>query len=244
MTFSFLILEADQNQINNIDNTINLLNFEASILVANSIQDAFEKASVTAIDIFIVDIDFTGNRAGAEFIREIRHFYPLSPIILTGSSIDADEIVMAFSEFKLLGYADKPLNTRVLKIDILKALDYAKLINNRTVTFRRQNYSGTFNTKDIYCIQRMPNGKKKILVTAYDDELKKVAKTEFSIKSSLAEVLELFENDQDVIRCHQSWIINPRFIRGYDVTKEQLILAENIKVPLGETYKQNVALFI
>lgn len=244
MTFSFLILEDEQTFVNKIDSVIKSMDINSKILTAYNVNEGIEKARSTAIDIFLIDVNLNEPRTGLDFIKEIRETYPLSPIIIISSLAEAHHKLSAFTDLKVLGYIDKPFDNEQVVADLLKAVEIAKIINNRTVTFKRQNFARTYRTKDIYCIQRMPKGKKRIVVTAYDETSGQLEDDEFSIKSSLAEVLEVFENEQDVVRCHQSWIVNPKFIRGFDVNKEELVLVNNIKIPLGDTYKHNVASFI
>jgi len=244
MTFSFLILEDEQTFINKIDSVIKSMDINSKVFTAYTVAEALKKAKSTAIDVFLVDVNLNEPHTGLDFIKEIRQSYPLSPIIIISSLVEIHHKIKAFSDLKVLGYVDKPFENEQVITDLLKAIEIAKIINNRTVTFKRQSFAKTYHTKDIYCIKRMPKGKKKIMVTAYDETIGDVSTDEFSIKSSLAEVLELFQNNPDVVRCHQSWLINPKFIRGFDVNKEELILVNNIKVPLGDTYKQNVASFI
>jgi len=244
MTYSFLILEDEQQFINKIDSVIKSMDIDSKVLTAYNVEEALEKAHSTAVDVFLVDINLNEPRTGLDFIREVRASYPLSPIIVISSLSEMHHKITAFNDLKVLGYIDKPFENEQVIDDLTKAIEIAKIINNRTVTFKRQNFARTYRTKDIYCIQRMPKGKKRIVVTAYDETSDELSTDEFSIKSSLAEVLDLFHNSKDVVRCHQSWIVNPKFIRGFDVNKEELILVNNIKIPLGDTYKHNVASFI
>ena len=244
MAFSFLILEDEQQFINKIDSVIKSMDINSKILTAYSVEEGLEKAQSTAVDVFLVDINLNEPRTGLDFIQEIRASYPLSPVIVISALAEMHHKMTAFNDLKVLGYIDKPFENEQVIDDLLKAIEIAEIINNRTVTFKRQNFARNYRTKDIYCIQRMPRGKKRIVVTAYDESTGNLSKDEFSIKSSLAEVLELFQNKQDVVRCHQSWIVNPKFIRGFDVNKEELILVNNVKIPLGDTYKHNVASFI
>jgi len=244
MTYSFLILEDEQQFINKIDSVIKSMDIDSKVLTAYDVEEALEKANSTAVDVFLVDINLNESQSGLDFIRELRITYPLSPIIVISSLVEMHHKITAFNDLKVLGYIDKPFENEQITSDLIKAIEIAKIINNRTVTFKRQNFARTYRTKDIYCIHRMPKGKKKIVVTAYDESTGEYSTDEFSIKSSLAEVLELFQNSKDVVRCHQSWIVNPKFIRGFDVNKEEIILINNIKIPLGDTYKHNVASFI
>jgi len=244
MTYSFLILEDEQLFINKLDNIIKTLDVESKVLTAYTVEEGLEKAHSTAIDVFLVDINLNETRTGLDFIETIRRAYPLSPVIVISSLVESHHKIKAFSDLKVLGYVDKPFDNQLVVNDLYKAIEIAKIINNRTVTFKRQNFARTYLTKDIYCIQRMPKGKKRIVVTAYDETIGEISTDEFSIKSSLAEVLDLFQNKTDVVRCHQSWVVNPKYIRGFDVNKEELVLVGNIKIPLGDTYKHNVASFI
>lgn len=244
MTFSFLILEDEQIFINKIESAIKSIEINSKILTAYNVSDALTKANSATIDVFVVDVNLNETRTGLDFIREIRSTYPLSPVIIVSSLVEIHHKIKAFNDLKVLGYVDKPFKNKALVSDLLKAIEISKIINNRTVTFKRQGFARTYHTKDIYCIQRMPLGKKKITVTAYDPISDQVLSEEFSIKSSLSEVLELFQNEQDVVRCHQSWLINPKFIQGFDVNKDELILINNIRIPLGDTYRQNVASFV
>ena len=244
MTFSFLILENEQSFDQSIEDFITLMNIEHTVLIARTIDEALEKAKYTNIDIFLIDINLNEERTGLDFIREIRKSYPLSPVIVISLPGKINDKIVAFSELKILGYIDKPFENKQVIDDLSTSIEIAKILNNRKVTFKRQNFARIYRTNDIYCIQRMPHGRKKIMVTAYDEITGNISTNVFSIKSSLTEVLELFQNSQDIIRCHQSFLVNPNFIRGLDVNKEELILVNNIKIPIGETYKNNVAPFI
>jgi len=244
MAFSFLILEDEQPFINKIDSVIKSMDIHSKILTAYSVEEGLEIAKLTTIDIFIVDINLNEPRTGLDFIHEIRSFYPLTPVVVVSALSEMHHKMIAFSDLKVSGYVDKPIENEQIVAELSRAVEIAEIVNNRTVVFKRQNISRSYQTRDIYCIQRMPKGKKRIVVTAYDEYTGTIESNEFSIKSSLTEVLDLFENKQDVIRCHQSWIVNPKFIRGFDVGKEVLIMANNLKVPLGDTYKHHIAAFI
>jgi len=244
MVYSILILEDEQAFINKMEGVIKSLDVECKVISAYTVEEALEKAASASIDVFLVDINLNQMRTGIDFMKEIRVTHPISPIIVVSSLAELHYKIQVFNELKVLGYIDKPFNNDALVSDLLKAFEISKIVNTRTVTFKRQNLTRTYLTKNIYCIQRMPNGKKKIVVTAADELTPTITNDEFSIKSSLTEVLDFFENEGDIIRCHQSWLVNPKFIRGFDVSKEELVLINNIKIPLGDTYKRNVAAFI
>jgi DNA-binding LytR/AlgR family response regulator len=54
----------------------------------------------------------------------------------------------------------------------------------------------------------------------------------------------MFKRENRIIRCHQSLLVNPNMIVGLDWASEQLILPLDIKVPVGEKYRDKIAPFI
>ena len=243
MTFSFLILEQESSDIYNYQNIIESMNFESKVYTVSDTDEAIEKAKEVNIDVFLFNIRFD-DAGSMEFLRKIRNLYRLTPIIIISSHNTVDQKFEAFNKVKLFAIIEKPVYTEIFKFEVEKALEISKLLNYRTVSFKRKNYIKNYATRDIYCIQRVPNGKKKILITSFDDTVNELTTESFSIKSSLGEILDLFENKNDIIRVHQSWLVNPAMIRGLHLSKEELTLAANIKIPLGETYKHQVIPFI
>ena len=244
MVFSFLVLENESALTNKLKNIIGSMEFESKIYSPLSLDEALEQTREGNIDVFVVGINPERPLAGLDFIREIRKVHQLTPIIMVGSSLNMEQQIISFNEFKVYSYIDKLFNDDLIEKEVESALEVAKLINTRTVSFKRKNYIKTYQTKDIVCIQRVPQGKKKILVTSYDDTVNEITTEAFSIKSSLGETLDLFENDKDMVRVHQSWLVNPKMVRGLHLTKEELTLVSNIKIPVGETYKHKIAPFI
>ena len=244
MAFSFLILENESAFVNKLKNIIASMDSESKVYSASNVNDALEKTEQVNIDIFIVDINLGDSLAGLDFIKEVRKMHKLTPIIVVSSIVDMQQKIAAFNESKVFAYIDKPFDNEQVAAELEKAFEIAKLINNRTVSFKWKNYIKIYRTNDIFCIQWVPHGKKQILVTSYDDTVNEITTEAFSIKSSLGEILDLFENDKDIIRVHQSWLINPKMIRGLHLAKEELTLTSNIKIPVGETYKHKLFPFI
>lgn len=220
------------------------MDFESKVYSTSNVSETLEKVKQVGIDVFVIDINMGDSLVELDFIEEIRKTHKWTPIIIVGSIEDMEQKFSAFNELKIFAHIDKPFKNEQVASELEKALDIAKLINDRTVSFKRKNYIKTYRTKDIFCIQRVPHGKKKILVTSYDETVNEITTESFSIKSSLGEILDLFENENDIIRVHQSWLINPKMIRGLHLTKEELTLISNIKVPVGETYKHKLSPFI
>ena len=242
MSYSFLILESEDIFVSKLKNIIKSMDSENKVYSFHTVSKALEKLESINIDVFIVDLNLKDALAGLDLIKEVRRVNKLIPIIVVSSNLEMAQKVEIFNDAKVFAYLDKPFNDQMVVSELEKALEIAELVNGRVVSFKRKNYIKSYPTKDIFCIQRMPHGKKKILVTGYDDTVGEVTTEAFSIKSSLGEILDLFENPNDIIRVHQSWLINPKMIRGLDLVKEELTLASNIKIPVGDTYKHNLRL--
>jgi len=247
MAFSFLILEDDAAFTRKLRNNIESVNPEAKIYSTSDVNEALDTIKQANIDVFLVDIaleNYVTDLTGLDFIREVRKVHKLTPIVVISSSLETQRIVETFNELKIFAFIDKRFDGEQIEMELEKAIEVAELSNNRTISLKKKNDIKVYPTRNIFCIQRMPYGKKKILVTSYDDTIGEVTTEEFSIKSSLGEVIDLLENNKDIIRVHQSWLINPKMIRGLNFLKEELTLVSNIKVPIGATYKEQLAAFI
>jgi len=245
MKYTLLIVEKNQFMIDKMEAGIKGMGLKAKVLIAKSFDEASEILSQIPVDLFLVDILLGGElEVGYSFIKELQAGFPHSPVIVVSGNLDAQQQVDIFNELYIFSYISKPFQNFDVINKIKKALPLADLLNNRFVTFRRNNFSKTYRTKDIYCIQRLPNGKKKIAVMARDELSGEILTEEFPIKSSLNEVLGYFDNERDILRCHQTWCINPNFIRGFDVAEDEVILIEDIRIPVGDTYKESLEKFI
>jgi len=245
MRYIFLIVERNQLMIDKTEAVINSLGMDCRVLLAKSFDVAREIMKVVTVDIFIVDMLLKDDlETGYDFVRDIQVDFPYSPIIVVSGNLDLEQQLKIFNELTVFAYINKPFQNFEIVNPIKKALPFTTIINNRRVTFKRNNLTKTYRTSNIYCIKRLPNGQKKIAVTAHDEFRGELTTEEFPIKSSLNEVLEYFENGRDILRCHQTWIINPYYIHGFDVVQNEIILAQNIRIPVGESYKDAFAKFI
>ncbi|MCL2559357.1 MAG: response regulator [Turicibacter sp.] len=247
MAFSFLSLENEESFVNKIESTISSMGVENKLHSVYSVESALEAAKQISIDVFIVNVNLEDrkkgiNTAGIEFIKELREIDKATPIITTGRLADPVKTVAMFNDLKIFSYLEKDFENEHLKSELEKAVEYVEstLFRKRTIAFKRKGSIKVFPTKNIFCIQRVPHGKKQILVTSYDDIINEVVTETFSIKSSLGEILDQFENSKDVLRVHQSWIVNPKMIRGLDLAREEITLLSNIRVPIGDTYRRDL----
>lgn len=247
MAFSYLILEDEAVFVRKFKNTIQSMDREGKIYATSDVKEALEIVKQVSIDIFLVDIaieNYINSLTGLDFIKEVRKIHRYTPIIVVSSSLETQQMIQSFNEFKIFAYIDKRFDSEQVEIELKKALEISELSNNRTISLKKKNDIKVYPTRNIFCIQRMPHGKKKVLVTSYDDTINEITTEEFSIRSSLGEILDLLDNDKDIIRVHQSWLINPKMIRGLSFLKEELTLVSDIKVPIGSTYREGLAPYI
>lgn len=247
MAFSFLILEDEPAFVRKFKNIIESTNPKGNIYSTSDVNEALDIAKRRNTDIFVVDIALKNNltnQTGSDFIREVRKIHKFTPIIVISSSLEIQQVIQSFNEFKIFAYIDKRFEAEQLGVELNKALELSHLVNNRTISLKRKHDVRVYPIRNIFCIQRVPYGKKKILVTCYDDTINEMTTEEFSIKSSLGELLNSLENEKDIIRVHQSWLINPKMIRSLSFLKEELTLVSDIKIPIGSTYRETLASFV
>jgi len=251
MIISFMILEDDAIFGKRLKEIIERklteeLGIEVKIVIATTFSEAIEKSA--SADIHLVDIDLMGKETGIDYIKEIAKNYPADepsiPVVVISSHSEEFYKMTALNELKVIGYIEKEKTydeEQVLK-DLKKAVKCVEKFDDKTVTFTRPAYIRTYKERNIWCIKRLPHGQKKIMVTIYDEFSKELIEEEFSIKSSLTEVPKLFSSSDKMIRCHQSWLVNPRVIVAQ--TRDDLILSSGLKIPLGGEYVENVESYI
>jgi len=251
MIISFMILEDDivfgQRLKQIVERKLTEeMGIEVKTVLATTLSEAIEKRA--SADIHLVDIDLTGKGNGLDYIRELAKDYsddePSLPVVVISSHSEEFYKMTALNELKVIGYIEKgqAYNEEQVLSDLKKAVKCVEKFDDKTVTFTRPAYKRTYKERNVWCIKRLPNGQKKILVTVYDEFSKELIEEEFSIKSSLTEVPKLFSASDKMIRCHQSWLVNPRIIVAQ--TRDDLILASGLKIPLGGEYVENVESYI
>ena len=252
MIISFMILEDKEIFSNRLKQIIERrlmeeLGLESKIVTASSLDEAIRKKARISIDIHVVDIDLKGRGNGLDYIKEVAQDHdgePVIPVVVISSHKEEYYKMKTLNELKTIGYIEKGKlydEKQVLK-DLEKAVKCAQYLSNKTVVFSRLNEKMSYKEKNIWCIERLPNGQKKMSVTIYDEHKKALVVEEFSLKRSLLEIPTLFSSEKQMIRCHQSWFVNPRAIVG--ATKHKLILSQGVEVPLGDSYRESIELYL
>ena len=247
MIISFMILDGNATFSKRLKELIEQklaeqIGIEAQVVTATSFGEAMDKKA--SIDIHLVDLDLQGKGNGFDYIKEISKSYPddepVIPVIVISSHNEEFYKMMSLNELKVISYIEKekPYNEEQILKDLKRAVKCFKKFDDKTVTFSRPGYKRVYKERDIWCIKRLPLGQKKIMVSIYDESSKGLIEEEFSIKTSLTEVPNMFSSPDKMIRCHQSWLVNPRVIIGE--AGRDLVLASGLKIPMGGEYRNNV----
>ena len=247
MIISFMILEDDAAFSKRLKEVIERklteeLGIEVKIITATTFEEAMEKKGLC--DIHLVDVSLEGEKTGLDYIRELAKDYPddepTIPVVVISRHNEEFYKMMALNELKVISYIEKKITyseEQLLK-DLKRAVKCLKKLDDKTVSFSRPAFKRTYKERDIWCIRRLPNGKKRIVVTVYDKFNDELIEEEFSIKNSLMEVPKMFSAPDKMIRCHQTWLVNPRVIIG--VTRNDLVLLSGMKIPFGGEYHESV----
>jgi len=242
MAFSFLILDDELVAREQLKGLILSIDSESKVLMASTYKVALEILKSGDIDVYLIDVDLNGKKNGIDFIKEIKRRHPLSQIIIVSAKLDPEFMLKAYQGLDILRYVTKPYDHEKVAFDVKLGIQYAKVQNNQKVTFRRQGLIRTYSARNILCVRRVPKDKKKIIVTVIEDG--KIVSEEFSIKRSLGEVPELFRHENSLVRCHTSWLVNPKMTVGADLFDEKLILRYDVRVPYGgDKYRAKLAPF-
>jgi len=242
---TFLTLEDDYETTESLKKHITMLDTESKTFVANSCKDGLDTARKIQIDIFLVDINLIGEETGIDFVKKIRQLYhKKTPILIVSSMTEVKFKLKAFEEFDIIGYIDKPYISEEVIQKLEDAIEMAKLIDNKKVTFSRKDCNRTYFARHVYAVQRVQKKDRQIKVIVYDEETNTITEEIFKIKENLDEVLDLFAQKNALIRCHQSWLVNPKKIKAIKYSTEELILPRDIKIPMGSSYRDNIEAFI
>ena len=243
---TFLVLEDDLKFSDKIVKLIErqltvISGIECKIETATKVQKALRLKNELKIDIHVIDIDLPGRGNGFNYLEEIAKDYaddePVLPVVIISSQ---EEDVFKLRAFKsnVIGFIGKSkYNDELALSNFKRAIRMVRLISDKMVTFTRSNEKRTYKEKNVWVITRGPNRSKKMLVTIYDEITGEVRTEEFSLKTSLLEVPDMFSNPNCMVRCHKSYLVNPRAVVGQ--RGDQLLLPLGEKVPLGGEYAES-----
>jgi len=232
---------------NNIDNLAGLLKKQALNVevtgIAKNGDDGIEVILGTRPDLLFLDIQMSGKN-GFDVLRALPH-HQFEVIFVTAY----DQYGIQAVKFAAIDYLLKPINPEELKISIAKV---ESKLNEKKGNLQLENLLELIKHKD--------SKKEHKLALATTKEIRFVntgdivrcessnAYTKFylvdgksiMVSKPIFEYEELL-NDYDFIRCHQSHLVNKKYIKS--LIKEdggRLLLEDNTQIPVSRSKKENV----
>lgn len=235
--FTVLIAESD----NQIKEAIRQMEQDLRILVVPNLKRALEVAELEAIDIFMLDIGLA-NEQGLELVKKLRESYPHQPIIIGSSEKELSFPKLVHDEIENLAFLEKPYSLDKLAMKIKRALDIAEHQTSKKLIVEQKGFTHLFEIQDIMYIGSI-KGAKELEIVLYDRVKKRlINKTLKGI--TLNKLMADLPYKKALIRCHNSYIVNPQMIVKWNHSPMQgnsvILKYQDIEIPIGKTYRNNI----
>lgn len=228
-----LIVEDDIHIREEIEKTVNSIDRDIRILTSKDGKEALTIIESIAIDIFIIDIGLP-DWDGIALAKEIRKNYQYSPIIIESSKGNSTYQNKVLKEIKNLAFFRKPFSYSEFTAITKYAINLVKNLNVKKLLIKQNNQLRIFMLQDILYIEKIKN-KKRFCIVSYDNDINDLIEEEF-FGYTLDTLLELSENE--LIRCHKSFLVNPKMIKKINYTNDTVTLKyTETQIPLGKTFK-------
>jgi two-component system LytT family response regulator len=232
---------------NNIENMVSLLRkHELPVAIvgsATNADDAISAIVATNPDLLFLDIQMP-EKNGFDVLKALPH-HQFEVIFVTAF----DQYGIQAVKFSAIDYLLKPVNPEELKISILKV--EAKL-NQHKQNVQLENLMELIKNKDAKKDHKLALASTKEIRFVHTDEIIRCessnAYTQFyladgkniMVSKPIFEYEEMLSN-YDFIRCHQSHLVNSKFIKS--LVKEDsgyLLLNDDTRIPISRGKKENV----
>lgn len=208
---------------------INKFNELQLIESGENVVDAENILFNNSIDILFIDIDMPGIN-GYEWVKNNEINNTLIVFITAYS-----EYAIGSYEFNTFDYLLKPVSFNRFKKTIEKALEYKNgkkiNLNKKNLFLKAKGALQNININDIVHVSAMQNYVKLHLIN----------NTNVTVHLTMKNVFELLKNN-DFIMIHKSFLININYIDR--IKNNKIITKNNIEIPIGRIYKQNLIQFI
>ena len=244
MGYKILIAEDDLKVQNNLKNLILAINGENKVLATDQAEISEEWVKEYDFDMFYIDIQLAGKENGWDLIKKIAHTHPGYPIIVVSGAVDQSEIISAFNNQLIFMIINKPYTAEDIFSSFNKAVDALKYIPSQSISFKADGIRKRYKETDIYYVKRHQTVQQKAIVRAYDALNKCIIETEVSLRGTITKITSMFRREKTLIRCHQSYLVNPRHIVEYDYAEEQLVLTDGTHIPVGAKFFKEISPFV
>lgn len=239
-----VIIDDEKNNIDNLAGLLKKYSLNVDVIgKASNADDAIELIININPDLIFLDIQMPGKN-GFDVLRALPQ-HPFEVIFVTAF----DQYGIQAVKFAAIDYLLKPINPEELKISIEKVQNK---LNQKKGNFQLENLMELIKNKDF------KNEHKLALATTKEIRFvntKDIMRCESSnaytnfflidgksilVSKPIFEYEELL-TDYDFIRCHQSHLVNKKFIKS--LIKEDggyLLLEDNTRIPVSRGKKENV----
>jgi two-component system LytT family response regulator len=239
-----VIIDDEKNNIEIIIGIIEKLQLRVTIVgVATNADDGLETILATDPDLLFLDIQMPG-KSGFDLLRALPH-YQFEVIFVTAF----DQYGIQAVKFSAIDYLLKPVSPDELTAAIDKVT--AKL-NKKKENLQLENLMELIRDKDAKKDHKLALASTKEIRFVHTVDIIRCessnAYTEFFLVDGKSIVVSkpIFEYEElltsyDFIRCHQSHLVNKKFIKS--LIKEDsgyLLLEDNIRIPVSRSKKENV----
>ncbi|SFH11413.1 LytR/AlgR family response regulator transcription factor [Pedobacter insulae] len=239
-----VIIDDEKNNIENVEGLLLKHELPVTIVgVATNADDAISLIVATNPDLLFLDIQMPGKN-GFDVLKALPHYH-FEVIFVTAF----DHYGIQAVKFSAIDYLLKPVNPDELKASISKV--DAKL-NQRKQNFQLENLMALIRNKDAKKEHKLALASIKEIRFVNTGEIIRCessnAYTQFyltdgkniMVSKPIFEYEELLTN-YDFIRCHQSHLVNSKFIKS--LIKEDsgyLLLNDDTRIPISRGKKENV----
>lgn len=236
MKRNVLIMDSNAEHVERVINLALEVTDNIEIYTADSLADAYRVLMEITIDIFIADIvlDMTqpGDTSGMRLIERMRKIqkYVLTPVIFT--TAEKDPTLYAFTELNCLSYLTKPCSANEFKKAFEKALNYrTERDEESAVIYRRGGALYPLKVKNIIYIESSSHIMHVHMCHGKDVYVPYKTCNKFMV-----------EADVDyLVQCSRSVVVNRNWVLGFDLTKNIIILKNNLGIlDIGSTYRKKI----
>ncbi len=239
-----VIIDDEKNNIDNLTGLLKKYSLNVDIIgTATNADDALELIRSTNPDLLFLDIQMPGKN-GFDVLRALPQ-HPFEVIFVTAF----DQYGIQAVKFAAIDYLLKPINPEELKLSIAKV---ENKLNKMKDNLQLENLMELIKNKDSKNEHKLALATTKEIRFVNTNEIIRCessnayTKFYFSDGKSIMVSKPIFEyeellNDYDFIRCHQSHLVNKKFIKS--LIKEDggyLLMEDNTRIPLSRSKKENV----
>lgn len=235
---TILIVEDEELVRERLEQLIINMGKEIKVMLAATKKEAQQITKCMDMDIFIIDIGLPDGD-GIELARELKINYPLNPIIIESGNGDNANYNRLHDQIEYSAFLVKPFLDSQLIDKVNIALSYVEGLNkSSSITIGRNGYVRIIQMRHIIYIEKIKDQRKVAIASINADN-------DFSIEEyngySLNSVVNMLKNKNELLRCHKSFIVNPKMITELIYSKDAIkLMHTDREIPIGRAYREAI----